>query len=233
MNKTMKLKRHALLSLAALVAGSLAWPVQAGNQVDEIVVVFKTHYDIGYTDLVTNILTKYRTQFADKALAVIDQSESLPPDQRFTWTVPGWPLKEMLWTGQTPERRARLEQAVKENRLAVHAMPFSLETETLDLEDLVQGMTYSAHLTTGLGLPLPRAAKMTDVPEHTWVLPTLLTHAGVTFLQVGCNGGSKPMQVPPLFWWEGPDGSRLLTGYSPEYGTPLLPPKDWPYHTWR
>ena len=159
MNKTMKLKRHALLSLAALVAGSLAWPVQAGNQVDEIVVVFKTHYDIGYTDLVTNILTKYRTQFADKALAVIDQSESLPPDQRFTWTVPGWPLKEMLWTGQTPERRARLEQAVKENRLAVHAMPFSLETETLDLEDLVQGMTYSAHLTTGLGLPLPRAAK--------------------------------------------------------------------------
>ena len=232
MNKTMKLKRHALLSLAALVAGSLAWPVQAGNQVDEIVVVFKTHYDIGYTDLVTNILTKYRTQFADKALAVIDQSESLPPDQRFTWTVPGWPLKEMLWTGQTPERRARLEQAVKENRLAVHAMPFSLETETLDLEDLVQGMTYSAHLTTGLGLPLPRAAKMTDVPEHTWVLPTLLTHAGVTFLQVGCNGGSKPMQVPPLFWWEGPDGSRLLTGYSPEYGTPLLPPKDWPYHTW-
>ena len=220
---------HIITALALLVAAPMG---RAGNQVSEIVVVFKTHYDIGYTDLVTNILTRYRTVFADRALAVIDQSQSLPPEQRFTWTVPGWPLKEMLWSGQTPERRERLVQAVKDNRLAVHAMPFSLQTETLDLEDLVEGMTYSAHLTAGLGLPLPRAAKMTDVPEHTWVLPTLLTHAGVTFLHVGCNGGSKPMQVPPLFWWEGPDGSRLLTSYSPEYGTELLPPADWPYHTW-
>ena len=218
-----------IAALAVLLAAPAA---PAENQVSEIVVIFKTHYDIGYTDLVTNILTRYRTVFADRALAVIDQSQSLPPEQRFTWTVPGWPLKEMLWAGQTPERRERLVQAVKDSRLAVHAMPFSLETETLDLEDLVEGMTYSAHVTTGLGLPLPRAAKMTDVPEHTWVLPTLLTHAGVTFLHVGCNGGSKPMQVPPLFWWEGPDGSRLLTSYSPEYGTPLLPPANWPYHTW-
>ncbi len=202
------------------------------SPVREIIVVFKTHFDIGYTDLVTNVLNRYRTQFADRALAVIDQSRSLPPAQQFTWTVPGWPLEEMLWPGQTPERRAKLVQALKEGRLAVHAMPFSLQTETLDLEDLVEGMSYSSRLTRDNGLPLPRAAKMTDVPEHTWVLPTLLKHAGVEFLQVGCNGGSKPMRVPLLFWWEGPDGSRLLTSYSPEYGTDLLPPKDWPYRTW-
>ena len=233
-----KHKKHATkwLPLLALLAGLSAFAAGGerltNSPVKEIIVVFKTHYDIGYTDLVTNILTRYRTQFADKALAVIDQSRSLPPEQQFTWTVPGWPLKEMLWPGQTPERREKLLQAVKEGRLAVHAMPFSLETETLDLEDLVEGMTYSANLTHDLGQPLPRAAKMTDVPEHTWVLPTLLKNAGVNFLHVGCNGGSKPMQVPPLFWWEGPDGSRLLTSYSPEYGTDLLPPKDWPYHTW-
>ena len=200
--------------------------------VREIIVVFKTHYDIGYTDLVTNILTRYRTQFAEKALSVIGQSRSLPPDQQFVWTVPGWPLKEMLWPGQTPERREKLLQAVKDGRLTVHAMPFSLQTETLDLEDLVEGMTYSAYLTQENGLPLPRAAKMTDVPEHTWVLPTLLKHAGVSFLQVGCNMCCTPMQVPPLFWWEGPDGSRLLTSYSPQYGTDLLLPKNWPCHTW-
>ena len=231
--------RPAFWPLAALL-GALATgappPSQAATNspgpVREIVVVFKTHYDIGYTDLITNILTRYRTQFADRALAVIDESRALPPDQQFAWTVPGWPLKEMLWPGQTPERRGKLLQAVREGRLAVHAMPFSLETETLDLEDLVEGLTYSANLTRENGLPPPRAAKMTDVPEHTWVVPTLLTHAGVNFLHVGCNGGSKPMQVPPLFWWEGPDGSRLLTAYSPEYGTDLLPPPDWPYRTW-
>jgi len=202
------------------------------SPVREIIVVFKTHYDIGYTDLITNILTRYRTQFADRALSVIDQSRSLPPEKQFVWTVPGWPLKTMLWQGQTPDRREKLLQAFKEGRLVVHAMPFSLQTETLDLEDLVEGMTYSSDLTRDNGLALPRAAKMTDVPEHTWVLPTMLTHAGVNFLQVGCNGGSKPMQVPPLFWWEGPDGSQLLTAYSPQYGTPLIPPTDWPYPVW-
>lgn len=225
-----------LLPLLALLASWSACAAGAepatNSPVKEIIVVFKTHYDIGFTDLVTNILTRYRTTFADKALSVIEQSRALPPEQQFTWTVPGWPLKEMLWSGQTPERREKLLQAVKQGRLAVHAMPFSLQTETLDLEDLVEGLTYSANLTRENGLPLPRAAKMTDVPEHTWVLPTLLKHAGVNFLQVGSNSGSKPMQVPSIFWWEGSDGSRLLTAYSPEYGTDLLPPKDWPYHTW-
>jgi hypothetical protein len=240
MNTNTQQTRKSLPLLALLAA----WPSLAGDSQlprpadkdsagrREIIVVCKTHFDIGFTDLVTNVLTRYRTHFADRALTVIDQSRSLPADHQFTWTVPGWPLKEMLWTGQTPERRQRLLQAFKEGRLSVHAMPFSLQTETLDLEDLVEGMAYSAHLAQESGLPLPRAAKMTDVPEHTWVLPTLLRHAGVSFLHIGCNGGCMRMQVPPLFWWEGPDGSRLLTFYSPEYGTDLLPPDDWPFRTW-
>jgi alpha-mannosidase len=202
------------------------------SPVREIVVVFKTHFDIGYTDLASNVINRYRTTFADKALTVIDQSKNQPLDQQFVWTIPGWPFKEMIWPGQTPERRDKLVQAFKDGRLVVHAYAFNTETETMDLEDMVEGMTYSTNLTHENGLPLPRAAKFTDVPEQTWVLPTLLKYAGVNFLQIGCNGLSTPMQVPPLFWWEGPDGSRLLTSYSTQYGTTLLPPKDWPYHTW-
>jgi hypothetical protein len=64
------------------------------------------------------------------------------------------------------------------------------------------------------------------------MLVTLLHHAGVDFMMIGCNPRSGPLQVPPLFWWEGPDGSRVLTMYATKYGTQLMPPKDWPYHTW-
>ena len=204
----------------------------ANPRVKEVVVVFKTHYDIGYTDLVTNVLTRYRTTFVDKAMKIIGDSQSLPPDRQFVWTIPGWPLEQMLWPGQTPERRDGIARALKNGRLALHALPFNTQTEGLDLEDLVRGMIFSTELARENGLPLPRAAKMTDVPEHTWVMPTLLKHAGVDFFQIGCNGGSAPMHVPLLFWWQGPDGSRLLTCYSPEYGTQLIPPDDWPYHTW-
>jgi hypothetical protein len=206
---------------------------QAANpRVKEVIVVFKTHFDIGYTDLATNVLNRYRTAFVDNAVKLIDDSKNLPSSEQFVWTVPGWPLKQMLWSGQTSRRRSEIIDALKEGRLAVHALPFNTQTESLDLEDLVRGLTFSADLARENGLPLPRAAKMTDVPEHTWIMPTLLKHAGVNFFQIGCNSGSSPMRVPPLFWWEGPDGSRLLTSYSPRYGTELMPPQDWPYHTW-
>ena len=115
----------------------------------------------------------------------------------------------------------------------VHALPFTTHTELLEAEDLVRGLTFASHLARSAGLDLPRDAKMTDVPSHSWIMPTLLRHAGVDLLHLGCNAASRSPQVPPLFWWEGPDGSRLLTMYTAEgYGTGLVPPQNWPHKTW-
>lgn len=83
------------------------------------------------------------------------------------------------------------------------------------------------------GQPVPRDAKMTDVPSHSWVIPTLLLSGGHRVLHLGCNAASRSPAVPRLFWWEGPDGSRVLTMYTAEsYGTGLVPPPDWPHRTW-
>ena len=115
-------------------------------------------------------------------------------------------MEQMAGAGQTPDRREKVLQAIKEGRFAVHALPFSLETETLDLEDLVRGMTFSADLARSVGIDIPRAAKMTDVPCHTWIVPTLLKHAGreVSCTSAAtaaatssrcrrCSGGKAPM----------------------------------------
>ena len=202
--------------------------------VREIVIVFKTHFDIGYTDMASNVVKTYRTKFMDSALKVVDESRALPPAQQFVWTIPGWPMHKILqdWPGQSPERQERVRQAVKEGRFVVHALPFTTHTELLEPEDLVRGLGYSTQLTRELGLELPRDAKMTDVPEHAALMATLLKHAGVIFMHIGCNGMSGAPQVPPLYWWEGPDGSRVLTMYSPDYGTGLFPPAHWPHRTW-
>ena len=37
---------------------------------------------------------------------------------------------------------------------------------------------------------------MTDVPCHSWVWPTVLSHAGIKFLQIGCNDASGHLRVP-------------------------------------
>jgi hypothetical protein len=196
-------------------------------KVTDVWVVFKTHLDIGYTDTIEEVLKKYRVSMMDGALSVIEASQNLPAEKRFAWTLAGWPLAHVLGPRQDPDRKVRIERAVREGAIAVHAIPFTLHTETDDLEDLVRGLGFASKIARTYGRPLPIGAKMTDVPCHSWVWPTLLSHAGVKFLQLGCNGTSAYVLVPPLFWWEGPDGSRILCSYTVDYGSGLTPPRNW------
>ena len=201
-------------------------------QLKEAIIAYTMHYDIGYTDLATSVLYKYRTAMIDEAALSVKATSVLPREKQFVWSTPGWPLKYML-ENATPQRRQGLEYAIKNKRFALQALAFDIQTESSDLENLVRSMNYSSVINRKYNLPLSREAKMSDVPEHSWVLPTILTHAGVKILHIGCNPGSISPDVPRLFWWEGPDGSRLLTFYWDEYyGSGLLPPKDWKYKTW-
>jgi alpha-mannosidase len=227
-----------LRSLVCIVLGLAATASAAAEpaaKVEQIIVVFKTHFDIGYTDLAKNVVERYRTTMIDQALEVCDRNRNLPAQQQFAWTLPGWPMSQIMadWPGQTAERNARIEQALQEGRFVVHGLPFTTHTELLEPEDLVRGLGFASAVSRAVSIALPRDAKMTDVPCHSWFLPTLLKHAGIEFLHLGCNAASRSPQVPLLFWWEGPDGSRVLTMYAAEgYGTELAPPENWPYRTW-
>jgi alpha-mannosidase len=205
---------------------------QPDLKTENVIVVFKTHFDIGYTDLAGSVVNKYKTSMIEGALKVIDRTRSLPADQHFTWTLPAWPMQQIL-SGGTPEVKDRVVEALKSKYLAVHALPFTIETEASELETLARAFQSSSDISMEYELGLSRDAKMTDVPEHSWILPTILANAGVRFLHLGCNAASQSPEVPDLFWWEGPDGSRVLTMYSWKYyGTDVVPPDGWPYKSW-
>jgi hypothetical protein len=211
-------------TLAKAADAVVAKPVK----VTDVWVCFKTHFDIGYTDTIENVLRKYREDMMENALKIIEQGRQSPPEQRFAWMLPGWGLKHILGPQQEPARKVRIEQAIREGALYPGAIPASLHSETEDLEDLVRGLGYASRIAREYHRPLPIAAKMTDVPCHSWIWPTLLQHAGVKFLQLGCNATSGHLRVPPLFWWQGPDGSRVLCNFTPQYGSNIIPPRDWP-----
>ncbi len=226
----------ARLLLPAWVAG-MATPVWADSasrwpKLEEVIVVSKTHFDIGFTDLASRVVDRYRTSMADQALKLVDESRGLPPDQQFSWTLAGWPMAQILWPGQTAERRERFLAAMRAGRLVPHALAFTTHTESLDLEDLTRGFRFSVEMARLAGQPLPTGCKMTDVPDHTRGLATVLANAGVKFFHLGCNDNCSPADVPQLYWWEGPDGSRVLTMFSPTYGSDLCPPAGWPHKTW-
>ncbi len=199
----------------------------------KVVVVFKTHFDLGFTGLPDEVMRAYTGPMFEAVRKTMDATANEPPNLRYRWTLPAWPLRFLLNDPSVPlETRQAAHKLVEKGRLNWHAWPFTTHTAFCGLEDLVRGLHISRSLSEEFGR-WPTGAKQTDVPGHTWIFPTLLTQAGVKFLHLGCNSGSHSPHVPPFFWWEGPDGSRLLTFYSPGgYGTPLLPPDDWPYDTW-
>jgi hypothetical protein len=200
--------------------------------VKEIIFVFKTHFDNGYTDMAESVINKYSTTMMEQALTTLERSRSLPKEKQFIWTMPAWPLTQILQRC-TPEMKPKIEAAIREGWFVYHGLPFTFETEAGDPEALVRSLTFAADLSKRFNLPLPRDAKLTDVPSHSWFLPTLLSNAGIKILHIGCNAVSSSPDVPLLFWWQGPDGSRLMTIYwGKNYGTSLVPDETWKHKTW-
>lgn len=229
----MKKIKTLLLVLSITTTIAVAQQQKKNNsatpKVTDVWVVFKTHFDLGFTDLPENVFARYRGEMMDKALGVIEKNAALPKNQHFAWTVPGWPLyAQILGPQQDPERKKRIEKAVREGSIVAHGLAFTTHTESLDYEDLVRGLGYSSKVARKYGQPLPISAKMTDVPSHSWVMPTLLNNAGIRFLQLGCNPASQSPRFPQIFWWEGADGSKILCQYTSDYGSGIKAPSDWP-----
>lgn len=197
----------------------------------KIIVAFKTHFDIGFTGLAKEIVAKYGTEMMDSVLRVCEGTAENPKGKRFVWTMSAWPLLQSL-ENAAPEDRVRAEKLAREGRLVSHALPYTTHTEFMGFEELCRVFSFVKEFSERYSLDFPVSAKMTDVPGHTWFLPTLLSGAGIKFLHLGCNSCCRSPKVPLFFWWEGIDGSRVLTMYNTTYGSSILPPKGWKYPVW-
>ena len=222
-----------LIGLAILLTfvSTLLAQTRMNTELRDVIIVFKTHFDNGYTELSEGVLQRYSTTLIEGALKGIDSTASLGKERQFTWTLSGYPMKEIL--RRNPGLRPKVGDALRNGKIAIHALPFTFETESMTPELLVRGFRFSNDIARSYNLELPTDAKLTDVPSHSWILPTVLAQAGIRFLHLGCNAASRSPEVPLLFWWEGPDGSRLMTLYwGGYYGTDLVPPEGWPFKSW-
>ncbi|MFD0679882.1 MULTISPECIES: DUF5054 domain-containing protein [unclassified Paenibacillus] len=201
------------------------------DRLEKIYVVFKTHFDIGFTGLVSDVVHKYKTEMLKDVIAICDKTKDNEPNEMYVWTMSAWPLLQSL-QGSDEQDKASALKFMESGQLIWHLLPYTTHTEFCGLEEWIRGMYVSRGLSEKFGYR-PMDAKMTDVPGHTWIVPSLLKKAGVNILHLGCNGFSTPPDVPPVFFWEGPDGERLLTFYSKGgYGTGILPPEEWTHPVW-
>lgn len=184
--------------------------------------VFKTHLDIGFTDLDERVRAQYHDRFIPQAIATGEHFHAENPDEpSFIWTTGAWLIWDHLETG-SPDQRRQLERAIGRGLITWHALPFTTHTELMSPALFRAGLSYAEELDGRFGRRTT-AAKMTDVPGHTLGMVPLLAEAGVRFLHLGVNTASPVPDVPPVFRWRAPDGSEIVVMYQGSYGATDFP----------
>jgi Domain of unknown function (DUF5054) len=184
--------------------------------VKRVLAMFKCHFDAGFIDTQTAVVSRYFSQFFPQAITIAEQSRQ-PGGHRYVWTTGSWLLYEYLEQASTQDRR-RMEQAIAQGDIAWHAIPFSWQTEMMDASMISASIALSHSLDSRFGRTTT-GAKMTDVPGHTRGLISPLAAQGVKFLDIGVNDASTPAELPPLFVWKDSRGASLVVMYHHGYGS--------------
>ena len=182
-------------------------------------VVFKTHLDIGFTEMGQDVINRYMNGFIPQAMALSEQLSREEGNVKFVWTTGSWLIHEFMQTA-SPDMRGRMDEAIKAGRIVWHGLPFTTHTEIMDAKLFEFGLSISARLDEQYGKKTI-AAKMTDVPGHTIAIVPILARHGIQYLHLGVNMVSKNPQVPKVFVWRAADGSEIIVNYADSYGKPF------------
>ncbi len=193
------------------------------QQVRKVHLIFKTHLDVGFTDLARNVVAGYFDDYIPRAIHVARQLREAGSEERLVWTTGSWLIFEYLEQA-APAGRAELEAAIAAGDIAWHGLPCTFHSELLDPGLFRFGLGLSQALDQRFGRQTI-AAKMTDVPGHTRGIVPLLAAAGIQFLHIGVNAASTPPAVPPVFVWRAPDGAEIVVMYHKgSYGDLMVVP---------
>lgn len=192
------------------------------KQINKVHLVFKTHLDLGFTDLASVVARRYFNDFIPKAITLAAQSAQ--GDDKFVWTTGSWLIYEAL-ERSTPTHRTKLESAINQGFLNWHALPFTLHSELLDASMFEFGLSISKELDYRYGRKTI-SAKMTDVPGHTRGIVPLLAAAGIKFLHIGTNPVSPAPAIPRLCIWRDEETStEIVLAYNEGgYGNAIASP---------
>ena len=178
--------------------------------VKEVLVLFKTHLDIGYSDYAKTIVDKYINEFIPKAIKLGYKLRGT--DTPFVWTVGSWLINEAL----KYDTDTSVAKAIEDGIIAWHGVPFTTHTELMSKELFEYGLSISEKLDKRFGKKTT-GAKMTDVPGHTIAMVKPMAKAGVKFLHIGTNPVPPLPNVPSIFRWQDGEDS-IIVMYEGGYG---------------
>ncbi|HEV2171984.1 MAG TPA: polysaccharide lyase family protein, partial [Nitrospira sp.] len=173
------------------------------------------HLDIGFTDYQGKV-AEIHNRNVDKLLDEIDAR----PEMRFSLDG-SWIVRQYL-ASRNPQSRDRLLKFVRDGKIAVPAQLANLMTGYPTLEELIRSTAYSEQLHREQSIPFDYV-NITDDPSYTWSYPSVLHALGIKYFLAASNNDRAPILLygrwneKSPFWWQGPDGNKVLMSYSRQY----------------
>ncbi|HOC68618.1 MAG TPA: polysaccharide lyase family protein [Candidatus Hydrogenedentes bacterium] len=178
-------------------------------------VAASAHTDIGYTDLQEKCMALH----VDNTIAGLDAASASPD---FKWNLEvfahyDW-FKELK-----PERLADLDRQLQAGRVGLTGLYLNMLTGLCSGAEMMRVLAPAQRRGRELGVNVTMAS-LNDVPTSIGTLPMFLRHAGVRYFAEAINEDRGPVfmhcdpeMIQSPFWWEAPDGSRVMAIFTRTY----------------
>jgi hypothetical protein len=173
------------------------------------------HLDVGYSDFQTK-LSELHSRVIDDALEMSDRHPE------FKFSLDGYWQAQQFLDGRTEAQKQKLYAAIRAKRIFVPAQHSVMLTGFPIAETLLRSF-YGSHKLNRAQGGAWNYANATDVPSYSWSYASVMAAAGLKYFSAAANADRGPtLMLGDLhrcspFWWEGPDGSRVLMWYARHY----------------
>jgi hypothetical protein len=173
------------------------------------------HLDVGYSD--------FQTKLAELHSRVVDEALEMTREHpEFRFSLDGYWQAQQFLEGRSDAEKQKLYDAVRDRKIFVPAQHSVMLTGIGTAETLLRSFYASHRFNREHGGPWDYV-NITDVPSYSWSYASILSAAGLKYFSAAANADRGPtlmlgdLHRKSPFWWEGPDGSRILMWYARHY----------------
>lgn len=193
-----------------------------------------SHFDVGYTDIQTNIEQKQVNNLLT-GIEYANKTKDYPAGSKFVWNLEGTYTADLYLKRMNEQQRKDFFDAVTNGGVAINGMFLNTLTGLCRPEELLQLFKFSTTLAQKCGVKID-AAMISDVPGYTWGTVTAMAQAGIKYFSVAPNyfdriGDILEKCEDKPFYWISPSGKEKVLvwipykGYALSHGVPHLTAK--------
>jgi len=154
------------------------------------------------------------TEIELRMAALLDYFLDAAEQNKVCWNLDGTLWDEVYERHRGQAGRARLHEAIRNGRIGYAGNYAVLLWGILDTETAIRACYGAVPIERATGIPA-RTALVMENPGMTWGIANILTGCGFDFLGRGiyrlrAESYHHFREPYPLFWWEAPNGKRIL-----------------------